>query len=542
MTPVAPCVTGVALVVIRKRLDPLAALAGVVVLVALAAPGSATETARSKQTGAKDQPKAAAVTVPAFDFERVAKLARKLAAEPYRDPKGEIPDWLLGISYDQWRDIRFRPDHALWADGSSPFQVQFFHPGLFYDRHVAINVVDEQGARPVAFSPSLFDYGHNDFASRVPQDLGFAGFRLHYPVKKPDYHDEVIVFLGASYFRALGRDEVFGLSARGLAIDTAESWGEEFPWFREFWIVRPEVKAKTITLYALLDSPRVAGAYRFVVEPGDQTRVDIECQLFLRAEVKKLGLAPLTSMFFHGENTVRPFVDFRPEAHDSDGLLLLLGSGEWLWRPLDNPARLSVSAPRAEALAGFGLLQRDRNFDHYQDLETTSERRPSVWQVPWGWEPGRVELVEIPTSRDTNDNVVTYFVPDRIAKPGEEPRFGYTQWWYGEDPTRPPDGRVLSTRRDAGTIEGGTRFVIDFAGGKLGTLPPDEVLRGVVDVTGGDAQAEIRDQQVVANPHVGGWRLSFQVVPKKREPVELRAHLERGGEVLTEIWSSAILP
>ena len=527
----------------RNHLEPLATLAVVVILVAVAIPGAATEKPRSKQSGAGEQSSVAAVAVPAFDFEDVVKRARKLAAKPYRDPKGKIPDWLLHISYDQWRDIRFRPDRALWADGPSQFLVQFFHPGFFYDRPVAINVVDEQGAKPVAFSPSLFDYGNNDFASRVPQDLGFAGFRLHYPLKKPDYHDEVIVFLGASYFRALGRDEVFGLSARGLAIDTAESWGEEFPWFREFWIVRPEVKAKTITLYALLDSPRVVGAYRFVVEPGEQTRVDVECQLFLRADVKKLGLAPLTSMFYHGENTVRQFVDFRPEVHDSDGLLLQLGSGEWLWRPLDNPARLSLSAPRAEALAGLGLLQRDRNFDHYQDLETTPERRPSVWQAPWGgWEPGRVELVEIPTTRDDNDNIVTYFVPDQMPKPGEEPRFGYTQWWYGDDQARPPGGSVVSTRRDAGTIEGATRFVIDFAGGKLGTLPPEEVLRGVVDVTGGDAQAEIRDQHVVANPHVAGWRLSFQVVPKKREPVELRAHLERAGEVLTEIWSSAILP
>jgi glucans biosynthesis protein len=519
---------------------PLAALAGVVAVVALASTGAAAEASTPKRQDGKHAPEAAA---PPFDLERVANRARKLAAEPYRDPKGDVPDWLLGITYDQWRDIRFRPDRALWADGPAAFQVQLFHLGRFYDRRLAINVVDDEGPKPVAFSPSLFDYGHNDFASRVPQDLGFAGLRIHYPIKRPDYRDEVIVFLGASYFRALGRDEVFGQSARGLAIDTAESWGEEFPWFREFWLVRPPAKAQTITLYALLDSPRVTGAYRFTVAPGDQTRVDVECQLFLRAEVKKLGLAPLTSMFLHGENTVRPFVDFRPEVHDSDGLLLHLASEEWLWRPADNPARLSVSGLRADALAGFGLLQRDRDFDHYQDLETTSDRRPSVWQVPWGdWGPGRVELVEIPTNDDTNDNLVTYFVPDHVVKPGEEPRFGYTQWWYGDDPTRPPGGRVVSTRRDAGTLEGGTRFVIDFAGGKLGTLPAEEVLRAVVAVAGEDAVAEVRDQHVVLNPHVRGWRLTFQVVPKKREPVELRAFLERGDEVLTETWSSAILP
>jgi glucans biosynthesis protein len=516
----------------------LATLAPVVGLVALVS-GGAGEAGTPKKA-ARDASRTASPTV---DLSYVAQRARDLAAAPYRDSKGKVPDWLLGISYDQWRDIRFRSERALWADTPSRFQAQFFHLGLFYDRPVAINVVEPQGVRPLAFSPSLFDYGKNDFGSRVPQDLGFAGFRLHYPIKKADYRDEVIVFLGAAYFRALGRDQLFGLSARGLAIDTAEPWGEEFPWFREFWLVRPPPQAAALTLYALLDSPRVVGAYRFVVTPGEQTRVDVECRLFLRAEVQKLGLAPLTSMFFHGENTQRLFVDFRPEVHDSDGLLLNLGSGEWLWRPLDNPARLRVSAPRAEALAGFGLQQRDRNFDHYQDLEIAAERRPSVWQAPWDdWGPGRVELVEIPTDDDTNDNIVTYFVADGAPKPGQETRFGYTQWWYGDDPARPPGGRVLSTRRDAGTRKGGTRFVVDFVGGKLSGLPPEEVLRGVVGVAGGEAQAEVRDEHVVPNPHTGGWRLSFQVVPKTRGPVELRAFLERSGEVLTETWTSAIVP
>jgi glucans biosynthesis protein len=515
-------------------------LSWTLVLAGLATAVSAADPQRLKD---REVPAAPDSAPQPFGFEQVVERAKEVAAAPYEDPRGEVPDWLQGITYDQWRDIRFRSDRALWSDTPSNFQVQFFHPGHLYDRRVAINVVDAQGVQEIAFSPSVFDYGKNDFASRVPQELGFAGFRLHYPIKQPEYHDEVIVFLGASYFRAVGGDQVFGASARGLAVDTAETWGEEFPWFREFWLVRPAETAKEMTIYGLLDGPRVVGAYRFVVAPGTETRVDVECRLFLRDDVKKIGFAPLTSMFFHGENTQRHFVDFRPEVHDSDGLLLSLGTGEWLWRPLDNPSRLRVSAPRADALAGFGLLQRDRDFDHYQDLETTAEHRPSVWQVPWGdWGPGRVEVVEIPTNDDTNDNIVTYFVPDQQPKRGEETRIGYTQWWYGDDPARPPGGRVVGTRRDAGTIQDGTRFVIDFAGGKLGDLPPEEVLRGVVAVAGGDAAAEIRHQHVVPNPHIQGWRLSFQVVPKKREPIELWAYLERGGEVLTETWSSAIVP
>jgi periplasmic glucans biosynthesis protein len=501
----------------------------------------ATSKAPAKSPARKDA--AAPPDVTPFDLATVAKQARALAEKPYQEPSGKIPDWLREITYDQWRDIRFKADKALWADTRSPFQVQLFHPGLFYDRRVAINLVKGGKSTAVGFSPNLFDYGRNTFANRVPHDLGFAGFRLHFPIKTKDYRDEVIVFLGASYFRALGKNEVFGLSARGLAIDTAESWGEEFPFFKEFWLVEPDPKATSVTIYALLDSPRVAGAYRFVVTPGDATRVDVECRLFLRAEVKKLGIAAATSMFFHGENTPRHFLDFRPEVHDSDGLLMHLGNGEWLWRPVDNPERLHVSSLGAPSLAGFGMLQRDRDFDHYQDLETGQDHRPSLWQEPWGdWGPGRVELIEIPTDNDTNDNVVAFWVAEKPAKPGAPLAYGYTQWWYGEDVKRPPGGRAIATRRDAGTIDGGQRVIVDFSGGTLGDLPPDEVLNAIVAVNGGDTVAEIRDQHLVPNPYEKGWRLSFQLVPKTREPIELRAYLQRGDEVLTETWSYAIVP
>ena len=479
----------------------------------------------------------------AFGLDDVAARAKKLAASTYNEPKGQVPDWLLKLSYDQWRDIRFRPDESLWRAKKLPFQVQFFHPGLYYDRTVRMNVVEPSGVKPFKFSPNQFDYGKNDFASRVPQDLGYAGFRVHAPIKTKEYFDEVIVFLGATYFRALGRDEVFGLSARGLAIDTAESRGEEFPWFKEFWLVQPAAGAQQLTLYALLDSPSLTGAYRFDVNPGDQTMVKVQGRLFLRREVQKLGVAPLTSMFFHGENTRQHFDDFRPEVHDTDGLLVHFASGEWLWRPTDNPRSLNVSGLQTESPKGFGLLQRDREFDHYQDLETQQHHRPSVWIAPDGpWGAGRVEVVEIPTNADINDNVVAYWVPKQTVRVGEPFPFAYTMSWYGEDSSRPPGGRVYATRRDAGTVEGAQRFIIDFAGGKLKSIPAERVLRGVVTVVGGTDAAELLDQHVVKNPEIGGWRLSFHIRPKTRQAIELRAFLEEGGEVLTETWSYQILP
>jgi glucans biosynthesis protein len=488
---------------------------------------------------------AAAAAPPAarFDLDTVAEKAQALAAASYEDPRGQVPDWLLKITYDQWRQIRFRPEEALWRAQKLPFQVQFFHPGLYYDHAVAVNFVDARGVHPLIFSPNQFDYAPNDFASRVPQDLGYAGFRLHYPIKTPAYHDEVIVFLGATYFRGVGKHEVFGLSARALAIDTAAPSGEEFPHFRAFWLMKPATGAKELTLYALLDSRSLAGAYRFVVRPGEQTVVDVDARLYLRRTVRKLGLAPLTSMFFHGENTPRPFEDFRPEVHDSDGLLVHAGTGEWLWRPLDNPRALHVSGLEIARLKGFGLLQRDRAFDHYQDLETRREQRPSAWIEPKGeWRDGVVELVEIPTQSDVNDNIVAYWVAKQPNAPGTPVTAAYRLHWFGEDPTRSPGGRVSSTRRAPGTAEDAHRFLVEFEGPQLAKIPGERVLRGVVTVVGGAEVAELLDQQVIKNPITGGWRLTFQVRPKENDPIELRAYLDEGGQTLTETWSYVILP
>jgi glucans biosynthesis protein len=319
--------------------------------------------------------------------------------------------------------------------------------------------------------------------------------------------------------------------------------GEEFPYFREFWLVKPPPNAKSLVVYALLDSQSLTGAYQFTVQPGEQTTVNVDARLFVRAAIGKLGIAPLTSMFFHGENNTRIIEDFRPEVHDSDGLLVNFGSGEWLWRPLDNPPELRISTFRTAHPRGFGLIQRDRDFDHYQDLETRPELRPSAWIAPHGdWGEGRVELVEIPTKADTNDNIVAFWVPNTTPKPGGMAAYSYSVYWYTINAQLSPSGRVVATRRDRGTAEGAFRFVVDFAGKKLQSLPADTVLRGVVTIASGDKSAELLDQQVVKNPVTGGWRLSFQIRPLRGDPVELRAFLDQAGNSLTETWSDVIMP
>ena len=486
-----------------------------------------------------------------FTFDVVIERARALAVEPFEDRSRTIPEFLLDLSYDQWRDIRFRPERALWAGEGLPFQLQFFHPGLFYDRGVTVHVVDGQ-ALPLPFDSEAFDYGSNAFKDEIPADLGFAGFRVHYPINSDDYHDEVAVFLGASYFRAVAKGHVYGLSARGLAVDTALPSGEEFPWFREFWVIKPAPGETFIKVFALLDSPSVTGAYRFLIVPGEKTRMDVSTVLFQRRQGAKLGLAPLTSMFFYGEESNGRPGDFRPEVHDSDGLQIRFATGEWLWRPLKNPGRLDVSAFQAVNPRGFALLQRDTDFDHYQDLEAHYERRPSLWIEPQGdWGAGHIELIEIPTELEMHDNIVAFWVPRDLPPLGEPFSLDYVLHWTRPRFDEPPSGRAVATRLAQGSLQGAKKIVIDFEGGELADLDADAGLASVVTVGKG---ARLLEKQIQKNVVTGGWRLVFQILPDEqgtlkgvfatgRAPVELRAFLKKGEnlpDVLTETWSYSL--
>src|SRR6218665_2940481 len=375
-----------------------------------------------------------------FGFDEVAERARLQALQPYDAKPAALPQELARLGYDEYRDIRYRPERALWRDQKLPFELVPLHRGGRNVDAVRLNELTPAGVRPLAFQRADFHYGKNalpEVQQAAWGDLGFAGFRIHYPLNNPRYKDELIVFLGASYFRALGAGQIYGLSARGLAIDTIGAGAEEFPRFPEFWIERPAPGATALTIYALLDSPRASGAYRFTVRPGDSTAIDVRLRLFLRAPVAPLALAPLTSMFTFGENQPQRG-DFRPEVHDSDGLMLAGADGEWLWHPLVNPARPLVRSFAANSPRGFGLMQRDRAFASYEDTEARYEKRPSAWVEPLGdWGAGRVDLVQLPTPDETHDNVVAYWVPAQALAPGRPFDFAYRLHLQGERQQRP---------------------------------------------------------------------------------------------------------
>lgn len=474
-----------------------------------------------------------------FGFEDVLDRAKKLAGQPFKPPPA-IPEFLRQISYDEYRDIRFDPALSLWKDTGGNFQVQLIHPGLFYRHAVAINTYDRSGVRSISFSPSLFTYGRNAFVDKVPMELGFAGFRITYPLYKRSDHNHVLVFAGASYFRAVAKDQVFGLSARGLALDTALPSGEEFPSFTEFWLEQPSREATALKILALLDSARVTGAYEFVLRAGTRTLVDVKATLFERKRATELGVAPLTSMFFYGEERARPAGDWRPEIHDSDGLSIQAATGEWIWRPLANPQRLLVSYFELDSPRGFGLLQRDRSFHSYEDLEARYDLRPSAWITPTGsWGKGRLKLVLIPTSNETNDNVVAYWIPGTLPAVGEAIDIAYRIHFQSDDPLPALSGRTTATRVGDGDSAGLKRLVVDFAGGKLKELPAAAPINAIITV---GEDGELVQQSVVKNLVTGGWRLAFQVKPPKGKALELRAFLQHDRDILTETWSYLLAP
>ena len=474
----------------------------------------------------------------AFGFEDVASRARSLAGQPYKPFVNRMPKELQDIDYDSYRDIRFKPDRSLWRAEKLPFEVAFFHQGRAVPEPIKINVVEPSGERTLAFDTALFDYGNNKFDLQRFKEVGFNGLRIHTHLNSPRYKDELVVFQGASYFRALGKGHHYGLSARGLAVDTAEPTGEEFPRFVEYWLERPRAGATTVTLYALLDSKRIAGAYRFVIAPGTETVMTVTSRLFAREPIRKLGIAPLTSMFQFGENQPGKD-DFRPEVHDSDGLSIQTGEGEWIWRPLVNPRRLLVTSFAIGDPKGFGLMQRDRNPLSYEDPEALYEKRPSAWIEPIGaWGRGRVELVQIPTPDETNDNIVAYWVPNQLPAVGQPMDFNYRIRWQGAGTAPTDKGTVVQSRRGRGFVrraDSDVNFVVDFDGGPLKTLAADEPIEPVVWV---DNNAEVRERLLFKNRTSGAWRMTVRLKRvDANKPVELRAYLKQQQKVLTETWS-----
>lgn len=476
----------------------------------------------------------------AFSFDALTEEMRALSGKPY-ESASRLEGFLAELDYDDYRRIRFRPDHARWQGEDARFLVHAFHMGWLFAEPVLIYELSDGLARPMAFSTDDFEYDA-EMKVKVPEHLelpGLAGFRLHAPLNRPDVMDELVAFLGASYFRALGRGSAYGLSARGLALNTATAVSEEFPRFSRFYLERPAPGATDCTVYATLEGPSVTGAYRFVIRPGQDTTMEVTARLFFRADVTEMGIAPLTSMFLFADKNRAGFDDYRPNVHDSNGLRIVRADGDVLWRPLNNPPSLAGSYFAETAPRAFGLYQRDRDFENFQDTQAHYERRPSVDVEPIGdWGKGAVRLVEIPTELEVNDNIVAFWVPEGTVRAGDSREIAYRLRW-GDLPPDPADERayVFETRSGIGGVSGvenasGRKFVIDFAGGMLARLPAEAAVEPIVTVANGEIATTVLERLPVGDR----WRLILDVTAPAGAIVELSAHIAGYGRKLTETW------
>lgn len=471
----------------------------------------------------------------AFSLDDVSAKAKELAGQKYEAPRSNLPNEFREMKFADYQKIRFRNEKAEWADQNTPFKLSFYHQGMHFDTPVKINEVTADSVQEIKYDPTRFDFGDVKFDPKATEQLGYAGFRVLYPINKADKQDEIMTMLGASYFRVVGKGQAYGLSARGMAIDTALPSGEEFPRFTEFWIERPKPGEKQLVIFALLDSPRATGAYRLILRPGTDTIVDVKSQMFLRDKVSKLGVAPLTSMYLFGANQPSKVLNYRLELHDSSGLSIHAGNGEWIWRPLNNPKHLSVSNFTVENPKGFGLLQRGRDFSHYEDLDDNYDKRPSAWIEPEGdWGKGTVNLVEIPTADETNDNIVAFWSPAELPEVGKPLDVSYRlHWTMDEKALHPADSAwVKQTLRSTGDVkqsnlirqpDGSVAYLVDFEGPSLKALPSDAPVRSQVSVSD---NAELVENSVRYNEHTKGWRLTLRMKIKDAgKPTEMRAAL-----------------
>jgi len=486
------------------------------------------------------------------NLDYVAQRALERAHQPFHSPRADLPKVLRqdSLDYDKYREIRFRRDQALWTADDLPFRVEFFHPGYLYQEPVHINEFTATHVQPIRFVQDFFDYGDLHIQNQIPANTGYAGFRLLYKLNNTNQWDELGAFLGASYFRMLGKGQRYGQSARGLALDCGEpDRPEEFPIFTDWWLGKPQKDDGQLVLFAILDSVSCVGAYQFIIRPGETTVVDVDAVLYLRETntvhavnatrlpIKTIGLAPLTSMFWFGKNSERKFDDYRPEVHDTDGLLVHMDNGEVFWNPLDNPSVMRHQVFSAPNVRGFGLLQRERSFAAYQDMFNLYHLEPGVWIEPRGnWGDGDLHLVELSANYEGFDNIVVFWDPKNKPAPLQPYHFGYTLRWIGEM-DKLSEERVVSTRVGLDSRDVNSRqFVIDFDGPKLDAILENDIPQAVAYCS---TNAAIVDNQVVRCVGLGTWRVVLRMQPKpgNTDPVDLRCTLQKGTNLLSETWT-----
>jgi glucans biosynthesis protein len=469
------------------------------------------------------------VQTPDALFKSVSTIAAGLAAQPYSYTPAELPRSFRTLGYDDYRKLRPRAEAAMWRGEPGKFSVLPVPRGFLFKDSIEVFIVDNGRIQPIADPGAFVDF--QDFPNAPAEDrtgLGMSGWRALYPFNSTEKADESVVFQGGVYFRGLARGLVYGTSARALAIGTASRKGEEFPRFSHFWIFKPAPDSNVLNVAALMDTQSAAGAFLFAINPGDDTVMDVKSVIYPRTPITEVGVAAMSSMFLHNPVDRSGVDDYRPEVHDADGLAMLTGSGERIWRPLANPRDLQISQFMDNQPRGFGLMQRQRNLHAYEDLEARYNDRPSVWVEPQGdWGPGHVTLVEIPTDSEYNDNIVAFWRPNDALQPGRPYEMAYRLHWSGNGFSDAVVAKVIASRSgrhpDMPAIR---KFIVDYSGDvDLSTAVPEVWA----------SSGEVRN--ITLMPGDGnGRRLSFDLDPKGSRIVELRGSLKVNGVPQSETW------
>lgn len=465
-----------------------------------------------------------------FEPAAVTELARALSKRPFAPVPADLPEALANLNYDQYIGIRALPSAFIWSGEGRGFAVEPLHRGFVFSAPVLLYTVEDGAVRRIAYERTRFDFGRLNVPANLG-DLGYSGFRLYTSSWGPQPLEFALV-QGASFFRALARGQGYGVVARALTLRPAEARGEEFPFFRAFWLERPAPGTNALVAHALIDSESVTGAVRMTFRPGDMTIVDVETTLFPRASLDHVGLGGIGSSYFFGPNDRRGSEDVRVAVHKSKGLQMLNGSGEWLWRPLRNPQTLQISAFVDRNPRGFGLLQRERDYGAFQDDQQRWERQPSLWIEPIGeWSEGAVQLIEIPSESEINDNILAYWRPRAPMVAGAEVTFSYRQFWTWHPPERPELATVAATRVGRGGGGRRRRFVVDFAGEALnGSAATD--IRPALTVSPGTVQGV----RTWPYPDRKTLRVAFELDPGTENASEMRLVLESAGKPVSETW------
>jgi len=471
-----------------------------------------------------------AAPTPEFDFEDVRQKAKRLSEQDY-DGRDDLAKSAAELNYDQYRRIQNRPASTIWPESANGFRVLLDPRGYLFTREVRINLVEEGDPKLRRYAASEFDFQDLPLSEKIKGSLGYAGFRVLTVLNQAGKFDELVSFKGASFFRALGAGTVYGASARGLSIGTASAEGEEFPYFTEFWLVKPTSASPAITVYALMDGESVTGAFEFRITPGPETRIEVSAAFFPRREITSVGISPLTSMYFFSPHDLRKEAeDFRPAVHDSEGLQIRMKNGEWVWRPLVNPQSLQISVLATELPRGFGLIQRKRDLAAYADVEAEYHHRPNVWVQPTSnWGDGHLALVEIPTANEYNDNVVVFWKPEAAWQPGRAYDLSYNMRWSLRPPAVSSVIPIAETRSGKTPDKKRQLFVIDYE-------PAEEALLNNASASISTSNGTIHNPVVKRHPETGKTRLSFELSTENADVAELRALLTKGGKPVSETW------